>query len=571
MLYRISYTKAYRHFIDIDLIVNEVKESQLEFQLPSWRPGRYELGDFAKNIKSCHAYDGDGNPLAVAKQNKDKWLVETQGSDCVHIRYQYYANEMNAGSTYLDDFQLYMNGVNCLMYVPGREEEACAIDLVLPLDYEIACALEPIDDHFLMAKNYEELVESPLIASANLQHGEYTVNKIDFHIWFQGPYKPDWNRLYKDFTAFTQTMLDGFGKFPVKTYHFMFQTTDYPLRHGVEHTASTVIALGPSSKIDNVLYEELIGISSHELYHTWNIKQIRPIELLPYDYTKENYSKLGYLCEGVTTYMGDLFLFKSEVFNQSEFFKTQEENLNRHFHNEGRLNMSLADSSFDTWLDGYVAGVPGRKVSIYTEGALCSLMLDLIILNKSKGEQSLQDLINTFYYKYARKNKGISEQIYKDELTTLGGDQAAKILEDHVYGIQDYRESLDLCLSYVGLAIEEQPNPDFFASKLGVKMQWNGKNYQLTHVFSASEADQMGMAVGDRILSINGTQMSLENRSQLSNEAMQNEACNLEFANKYQQQSIQLTTKGNYFVQYKLFCVNADNEQVKLYDVWSKK
>lgn len=570
MLYRISYTKAHRHFIDIDLIVNEVKESQLAFQLPSWRPGRYELADFAKNIKSCHAYDGDGNPLEIAKLNKDKWLVETQGADCIHLRYQYYANEMNAGSSYLDDLQLYINGVNCFMYVPGREEEACALDLVLPMDYEIACALEPIDDHFLMAKNYDELVESPLIASATLQHGQYTINNIDFHIWFQGPYQPNWDRLYKDFKAFTQTMLDGFGKFPVKSYHFMFQTTDYPLRHGVEHTASTVIALGPSSKIDDLLYEELIGISSHELYHTWNIKQIRPVELFPYDYTKENYSKLGYLCEGVTTYMGDLFLYKSGVFNQAGFFKTQEENINRHFHNEGRLNMSVADSSFDTWLDGYEAGVPGRKVSIYTEGALCSLMLDLTILHKSKGEKSLQDVVNTFYYKYARKKKAISEAIYKDEVIALGGEQAAKIIEDHIYGVKDYRSVLDLCFSYVGLKIEEETNPDFLASKLGIKIIWSAKHYQLTHVATDSEADLMGMAVGDRLLSLNGIALSPENRKQVSEEVMQQPTCSIEFANKYQQKEIQLATKGNYFQYYKLVQSGQEAEVMKLYKIWSK-
>lgn len=568
MLYRLSYTKAHRHYIDIDLIVNEVTESQMVFQLPSWRPGRYELGDFAKNIKSCHAYDGDGNPLTITKQNKDKWLVETQGASGVHIRYQYYANEMNAGSTYLDDFQLYVNGINCFMYVPGREEEACALDMVLPEEYEVACALEPIDDHFFMAKNFDELVESPLIASASLQHGKYTVNKIDFHIWFQGPYQADWNRLYRDFKAFTQQMLDSFGKFPVQEYHFMFQTTDYPLRHGVEHTASTVIALGPASQIDAKLYEELIGISSHELYHTWNIKQIRPIEMLPYDYTRENYSKLGYLCEGVTTYMGDLFLFQSEVFDQSEFFKTQEENLNRHFHNEGRFNMSVADSSFDTWLDGYVPGIPGRKVSIYTEGALCSLMLDLIILKRTEGEKSLQDVINTFYYRYARKNKGISEKIYKDEVIALGGEEAAAIIEDHIYGVEDYREHLDTCFSYVGLKIESVENPDFFAGKLGIKIVWAGKDYRITHVASNSEADLMGVAVGDRLLCLNGMSLHPDNYNENTEKANKTNCCSIEFAGKYQQKKIELSSSTHYFQNYRII---KEAEENALYKKWSGK
>ena len=152
-------------------------------------------------------------------------------------------------------------------------------------------------------------------------------------------------------------------------------------------TANTVISLGPGEELmSQKMYASLLGVSSHELYHTWNVKQIRPKELLPYDYTKENYSRMGYLYEGVTTYMGDLYLKRSDVFSDEAFFKTQEENLQKHFHNGGRHNLSVADSSFDTWLDGYVMGVPNRKVSIYTEGALCAFMLDVCFLEKSAGQ-----------------------------------------------------------------------------------------------------------------------------------------------------------------------------------------
>ena len=142
--------------------------------------------------------------------------------------------------------------------------------------------------------------------------------------------------------------------------------------------------LGPSYVVFDAVYPDLLGVSSHELYHTWNVKAIRPIELFPYDFTKENYSELGYLCEGVTTYMGDLFLFKSNVFSEEEYFNELNQQLQKHFDNPGRFNYSVAASSFDTWLDGYVPGVPNRKVSIYTEGCLIALVCDLMIIHHSK-------------------------------------------------------------------------------------------------------------------------------------------------------------------------------------------
>ena len=122
-------------------------------------------------------------------------------------------------------------------------------------------------------------------------------------------------------------------------------------------------------------YNSLLHICSHELYHTWNIKAIRPVEMFPYDYTKENYFRTGYVAEGVTTYMGDLMLHKAKVTTWEEFKKTQNQNLERHLMNYGRMNLSVADSGFDSWLDGYKLGSPNRKVSIYADGALCMLCL----------------------------------------------------------------------------------------------------------------------------------------------------------------------------------------------------
>jgi predicted metalloprotease with PDZ domain len=182
----------------------------------------------------------------------------------------------------------------------------------------------------------------------------------------------------------------------------------------VEHTNSTVIALGPSYGVmNNKGYEDLLGVSSHELFHAWNIKTIRPVEMMPYDYSRENYSRLGYVAEGVTTYYGDVMLLRSGVFTEEQYLKTFNELLEKHFNNFGRLNLSVADSSFDTWLDGYKQGVPGRKASIYTEGALCAFMLDIIIRKNSNNKRSLDDLMRLLYEEFGKKQRGYSEGEYK--------------------------------------------------------------------------------------------------------------------------------------------------------------
>ena len=508
--YTFSYTKPHRHFIDIEMRIFEHSSTELIVQLPAWRPGRYELGNFAKNIQYFKVFDAQGLPLKFQKITKDTWKISTVNYSEIVIKYNYYANELNAGSTYLDEIQLYVNPINCCLYIPDRMDETYIVNLEVPSSYKVACSMVQHNNQ-LKAKNFDELVESPWIASNSLQHNKYSFQGINFHIWFQGKCQLDWNRILKDFKAFTSHQINDFKAFPVTEYHFINQILPYKAYHGVEHTSSTVIALGPGSDLmSDKLYESLLGVSSHELYHTWNVKQIRPKELMPYDYSKENYSRMGYLYEGVTTYMGDLYLMRSKVFSEEDFYKTQEENLLKHFHNGGRHNMSVADSSFDTWLDGYVQGVPNRKVSIYTEGALCAFMLDIHILDYSNGNYSLRDLMTKLYDEYAIKVKPLTEEGYIHELIQYGGRDILQIVESYIYGTKDFRNALDTSLSIVGLKIEESENTDFFASRLGLKGFIKDSVFHVKQVELNSVSDDACIAVGDEILAINSKPVTKE-------------------------------------------------------------
>jgi len=564
--YKFSYTHPHRHFVDIEMRICEHSSSELILQLPAWRPGRYELGNFAKNIQYFKISDADGNPLKFEKITKDAWKVSTPNISEIVVAYNYYANELNAGSTYLDEQQLYVNPVNCCLYVPNRMEEVCVVDLDVPGNYKIACSLEQ-NGHQLKANNFDELAESPWIASNSLQHKSYEVEGIEFHVWFQGECQPDWDRILKDFKAFTIEQIKDFTAFPVPEYHFINQILPYKTYHGVEHTASTVISLGPGEELmGEKLYGSLLGVSSHELYHTWNVKQIRPKTLLPYDYSKENYSRMGYLYEGVTTYMGDVYLKRSTIFSNEAFFSTQEENLLKHFHNGGRHNMSVADSGFDTWLDGYEMGIPNRKVSIYTEGALCALMLDICILDKSNGQNSLRDLMTRLYKEYACKGKGLTEEDYIHELIAFGGTKALHIVENHMYGTKDFRASLDEALSIVGLQIEERENKDFFASRLGLKALRQQSEFHVKQVQSDVIADKLKIAGGDVIIAMDEQQITKE----LLESLMTKDRVSLKLKRRFETIDIEVPLKTTtYYPKYKIVPIEkTSNQQKMLFGKW---
>ena len=562
--YHISFKKPYRHFVDFEFSAKTNGANSMKFQLSSWRPGRYELADFAQNIQKWGAFDEKNNPLPFKKITKDLWEVNTNNAREVIIVYNFYANQLDAGACYLDEHQLYLNPVHCMFYIVDRSQEVYQLNLDLPNDYKIASSMHQ-EKNTLTVKGYDLLAESPIICSNSLQHTDYKVNGITFHIWFQGICNPNWEKLKKDFTAFTKSQIKHFGSFPVDEYHFFFQITPYVSYHGVEHTKNTVLLLGPGDEIMNKRYEDLLGVCSHELYHTWNIKAIRPIEMYPYNYTKENYFRTGFVAEGVTTYMGDIMLFNSNVFDWNQFVKTQNQNLERHLMNYGRYNLSVADSGFDTWLDGYKLGSPNRKTSIYPDAALCMLMIDLEIIRNSNGKYSLHSVMKELYEEFALKEKGYNEDDFRNICVKFGGLKVAEIFENHIYGTEDYIDNLKSALDVVGLLLEDKKNPNLSAQYFGfVSTKENGEII-IKKVEPNSITDQNGIAPDDKITKINDKKID-GNLSDIFKDCKKE--VTLTIKKKFSQKSISLSV-GNYYQLLEIIKnKNATDEQLTLRKVW---
>jgi predicted metalloprotease with PDZ domain len=510
MKYIVSYQKPNTHYIDIEYVIEDVNSATLQIQLPAWRPGRYELANFAKNIQKWAAFDNMGNVLFSKKITKDLWGVETKGNSTIHIKYNYFANEINAGSSYLDDKQLYINGVNCFLYVPDRIEEECQLELIIPSDYNVASGLKETSKHKFVCTDFHELVDSPFIASNDLQHHTYNESGVKFHLWFQGECKPDWELLETDFRKFSKVQIEAFGDFPTKEYHFIFQILTHKAFHGVEHYNSTVILLGPSYDIMNRggWYEDLLGVSCHELYHAWNVKQIRPIEMAPYDYSKENYTELGYIDEGVTTYFGDKHLFTSGVFNWEQYAKTFNQLLSRHYKNFGVNNYTVAQSSFDTWLDGYAKGTPGRKGSIYTEGALIAFMTDVFILRNTNNKKSLDDVMKILYQDFAKKSKGVSNLDYKNTIEQVAGASYAKIYNNFIHGTADYTDQLIESLGFIGCELKIGPSKKHNEAYLGFTVRYENSKCMVDNIYPNSIAEDNGLAINDELMAINGIKIT---------------------------------------------------------------
>jgi predicted metalloprotease with PDZ domain len=206
------------------------------------------------------------------------------------------------------------------------------------------------------------------------------------------------------------------------------------------------------------------------------------------------------LSEGATTWYGDVMLYRGKVFDDAAFFRTFNQILDRHYNNPGSSNMSVASSSYDTWLDGYVMGVPNRKASIYTEGALITFMLDVEIRKLTKNEQSFDDVMCSFYNDYYKNGKGVSEADYKSVVEHFASKNLDVFFSDFINGSKDFSENLEQCMEYFGLEFQMTPSATFHEAYLGVRIFDN----KVITVFPNSHADLAGISVGDEIVILNG-------------------------------------------------------------------
>ena len=544
--FNISYQYPNRQLIDFEMIF-QPDQSTTFLQMPAWRPGRYELGNFAKNLLGFRVLDAENRTLPFEKVSKDRWQLNTLNVGEVKVHYQVYAAEMNGGSTWLDEEQIYINFINCTLYPEGRQEENYRIHLKLPDDYEIACGLPEVAKHTLEAPDFYRLVESPLIASASLTHWTYQVADTNFHLWFQGQVNLCKADTLRDFEAFTRNQIETLGDFPCDDYHFLFQFLPYRSYHGVEHFNSTIIILGPAEEIkqNSKLYHDFIGVSSHELFHTWNIIRIRPAEMMPYDYTRENYFLTGYVAEGVTTYYGDLFLARSGAISKSAYFNDLNKLFKRHFENFGRFNYSLAASSYDLWLDGYVPGVPNRKVSIYVKGAIVSLMLDLSLRRITEQRASLDDLIRRLWQDFGKQQKGYRPEDIIRISSELAGEDMQLFFDKFIYGTEPVEEVLNHLLRTVGCQLNVTEADSRSESSFGFRISQREGKTVVTHIEPDSPADR-SLSRNDEIVAINGIQVS-----ETPDELLEHHEVEISLMRRHKLMSVTLKQDSqNYFKQY---------------------
>ena len=508
--YRIEAADPHARLFTVTLTVAHPQEQQ-ELSLPVWIPGSYLVREFSKNLQRLSAQQGRRVPLL--QLDKHRWRATCRTDRPLVLTYEVCAYDSSVRTAWLDASRGFFNGTSVCLRVHGQEDAPHALEVAstaATAHWSVATGLTPqsIDKRgfgVYAASHYDELVDCP-VEMGTFWSGQFTACGVAHRFVVAGAAPSfDGKRLLADTQKICETAIrfwhgKGKGKPPIKNYLFMLNAV-HDGYGGLEHRNSTALICGrhdlprtgEARASDG--YTTLLGLISHEYFHTWNVKRLRPAEFFRYDYSQENYTQLLWFFEGFTSYYDDLLLRRAGLIDDATYLKLLGKATNQVLQTPGRSVQTVAQASFDAWVKYYRQdeNTPNATVSYYTKGSLVALCLDLTL--RREGKTTLDDVMRALWKRCA--GGPMTEADLRAELASLAGRSFDNELDQWVHSTAEL--PLAELLAAHGVALK--PEPPQLAQRLGLRVTEN-HSVQLKTVLRGGPAETAGMASGDEWLGV---------------------------------------------------------------------
>lgn len=499
--YHVELHHLHAHQYRVTLRIATPAAQQL-VSLPVWIPGSYLVREFAKNLQELNARQ-NGQPIAVQQLSKHQWQLDCSANAPVELSYLVNAYDTSVRTAWLDQRRGFFNGTSLLLRVHGQEAQPHQLRISpsaqVP-DWKLATGLSAVEVDAqgfgtYTAGNYDELVDCP-VEMGNFWSGSFTARGVPHRFVVAGaPASFDGERLLRDAQKVCEAEIDFWGVAPHSSYVFMLNVT-HDGYGGLEHCNSTALICSrsdlPRQGVDKASdgYVQLLGLISHEYFHTWNVKRLRPAELVPYNYDQENYTELLWFFEGFTSYYDDLLLRRAGLIDNATYLKLITKTLNQVQQTPGRKVQSVAQSSFDAWVKYYRQdeNTANATVSYYTKGALVAMSLDLKL--RQEGQTTLDAVMRALWQRC--QGSAMSEADVLTVLQALTGRSWETELQAWVHGTQELPVT-ELLAAHGVAADADQPVP---AQALGLRVQ-ESHSVLIKQVLRGGLAEQAGMMAGD--------------------------------------------------------------------------
>ena len=523
--YRIHPANPAAHRFEVSCTVPTPDPAGQRFALPAWIPGSYLIREFARHVLGIRAEAG-GKAVRLEKVDKHTWQAPAlKTNQPLTVTCEIYAWDLSVRAAHLDQSHAFFNGTSVFLRVIGQESSPCLVDIQPPegamfKSWRVATALEPASGEkggaklhgfgLYQAENYDALIDHP-VEMGTFSLATFDACGIPHEIAITGTHDCDMKRLTTDLKRACEWQIRFFGQpAPMRRYVFLV-TAVCEGYGGLEHRASTALLCSrndlPYSGMKGLpeSYRNFLGLCSHEYFHTWNVKRIKPAAFVPYDLDRENYTTQLWAFEGITSYYDDLALLRSGVIELNDWLELTARTITNVHRAPGRLRQSLAESSFDAWSKFYRPdeNTPNAVVSYYAKGALAALALDLALRQESRNRVSLDDVMRALWTRFGQTGTGTGDDDIRHVAEELSGLNLKRFFADAIHGTRDL--PLKRLLSPFGIQLEWEHAK---APSLGIKTGTEGNEVKLATVYDGGPAQQAGLSAGDVLVALNGLRVT---------------------------------------------------------------
>jgi predicted metalloprotease with PDZ domain len=519
--YRLSMSRPQSHLFEVQIIVElpeQLKDKPLQFQMAKWSPGRYGVFDFAKNVQEFRAN------AAVTRVDDQTWIVAPKGNTTLTVSYKVFGNDLSGTFSQLDTRHANYNGASIFMYIVGHKPDPVKLTIQPPAGWNIVNGRteRPGQTEWRFA-NWDILIDTPTEIAPDWTQDTFEVDGKKYHVVVHsfGPEGGKRAALVRDIEKIVRAQVAMWGAPEFEEYTFLLHfAADDRSGDGMEHLTSTQI-IQPGALAEPGVYERALGTVSHEFFHVWNVKRLRPLELGPWDFTHPLATRSLWIAEGFTNYYGRLMLRRSGLWNDAQFLEAEAETIERTESLQGNLLMSAEESSLSApFLDraehAQSTNLQNTSVSYYPKGELIGMVMDLLLRGRTKGKTSLDDVMREMYHEFYLKSSNSSYYLrgrgYKTEdleriVARQSGVDFSDFFKRYIRDVEmlPYEEAF----AYVGLRLVKTQAKEPFDAGLSIQFEEPRKPI-IENVRNNSPAEDAGLQSGDQIVSLGGKEVTRE-------------------------------------------------------------
>ena len=501
--YTITFPEAQAHYVDVEMNISHIKPGTLVLKMPVWTPGSYLVREFAKNVEAF-SVSADNKNLPFKKTRKNWWGINTEGATHITVKYKVYCNEISVRTSTVDASHGFISTSGIFMYPEGMLHHPSTIHIVPYTGWttvSTSLAMVNNDPFTREAPDYDILFDSPIEIGTQDVFG-FDAAGVKYEVAMFGGGNYDKEKLKKDLAKVVLQQAALYGENPNKYYIFIVHNY-LKGGGGLEHLASTVLGASRDAYGTDAGYQNFLRLASHEHFHLWNVKRLRPIALGPFDYDNENYTTDLWIAEGFTSYYEDLILRHAGLITPDNYLGELASDINTVENQPGKKIQSVTDASYDAWIKAYRPNenATNSTISYYNKGSVIAFMLDLEIISDSHARYSLDDVMRYMYDEYYKiKKRGYTDVEFKQGLEKFAGKSLGDFYNKYVYGVADV--DYNKYLGYAGYELTDAlaANND---PALGITITTGTKTTVATVVRDGA-AWMAGINTGDQLLTVDG-------------------------------------------------------------------